>query len=129
MNKSYVAKTDGGYRIAGSRVSLDSVVYDFLNGLSPESIADNYDTLSLEQVFGAVTYYLANQTEVDEYLARNREKFEELRIRARSSHPLLYKKLKRFKRSSLEDAIERLLRLWATTETEDWQNVLSFLPS
>jgi len=26
------------------------------------------------------------------------------------------------------DAIERLLRVWATTEAEDWQNVLSFLP-
>ena len=93
MNKNYVARTNDGYRIAGSRVSLDSVVYDFLSGLSPESIADSYDTLTLEQVFGAVTYYLANQTEVDEYMRRNQEKFEELRIRARSSHPLLYKKL------------------------------------
>lgn len=93
MEKLYVAQTDGGYRIADSRVSLDSVVCDFLSGLSPEGIADNYDTLTLEQVFGAVTYYLAHQAEVDEHMGRNREKFEELRIRARSSHPLLYKKL------------------------------------
>jgi uncharacterized protein (DUF433 family) len=93
MEKLYVAQTDGGYRIADSRVSLDSVVCDFLSGLSPEGIADNYDTLTLEQVFGAVTYYLAHQAEVDEHMRRNREKFEELRIRARSSHPLLYKKL------------------------------------
>ena len=93
MEKNYVAKTDGGYRIADSRVSLDSVVCDFLSGLSPEGIADNYDTLTLEQVFGAVTYYLAHQAEVDDHIRRNREKFEELRARSRSSHPLLYRKL------------------------------------
>ena len=93
MEKTYVIQTDGGYRIPGSRVSLDSVVYDFLSGLSPESIADNYDTLTLEQVFGAVTYYLAHQAEVEAHLQRNRDKFDTLRLKARAAHPLLYKKL------------------------------------
>ena len=37
MAKEYVEKRDGGYYIAGSRVSLDSVVYEFLNGSSPEA--------------------------------------------------------------------------------------------
>lgn len=59
MEKSYVIRTEGGYRITGSRVSLDLVVYDFLSGLSPESIADN-DTLTLEQAYGAITCYLAH---------------------------------------------------------------------
>src|SRR5438309_12061641 len=62
METSYVMEVDGAYRITGSRVSLYSVVYDFLSGLSPESIADNYDTLTLEQVYGAITYYLAHRT-------------------------------------------------------------------
>ena len=53
MEKSYITHTEDGYRIATSRVSLDSVVYDFLSGLSPESIVDHYDTLTLEQVYGA----------------------------------------------------------------------------
>lgn len=93
MEKIYVTKHNDSYRLTGSRVSLDSVVSDFLSGLSPESIADNYDTLSLEQVFGAITHYLAHQSEIEEYMRRNRNKFEELRNRARSAHPLLYKKL------------------------------------
>ena len=29
---------------------------------------------------------------------------------------------------SYRDAIEGLLRVWITTEAEDWQNILSFLP-
>jgi uncharacterized protein (DUF433 family) len=93
MEKSYVTRTEGGYRIADTRVSLDSVVYDFLSGLSPESIVDNYDTLTLEQVYGAITYYLAHRAEVDAHLQRNRDKFETLRLQARAAHPLLYQKL------------------------------------
>jgi uncharacterized protein (DUF433 family) len=93
METNYVMEVDGAYRIAGSRISLDSVVYDFLSGLSPESITDNYDTLTLEQVYGAITYYLANRTEVDSLLRRNRAKFDALRLRARAAHPLLYQKL------------------------------------
>ncbi len=59
----------------------------------PESITDNYDTLTLEQVYGAITYYLANRTEVDSLLRRNRAKFDALRLQARAAHPLLYQKL------------------------------------
>jgi len=93
METSYVMEVDGAYQITGSRVSLDSVVYDFLSGLSPENIADNYDTLTLEQVYGAITYYLAHRTEVDAHLRRNRAKFDALRLQARATHPLLYQKL------------------------------------
>ena len=93
MSEAYVEKAEGAYRIAGTRVSLDSIVYDFLNGLSPESIADNFDGLTLEKVYGAITYYLAHRSEVDAHLQRNRAKFDALRLQARRSHPLLYEKL------------------------------------
>jgi uncharacterized protein (DUF433 family) len=92
MEKSYIMQTEGGYRIAGSRVSLDSVVYDFLNGLSPKSIVDHYDTLTLEEVYGAITFYLAHRAEVDAHLQRSRKKFDALRLQARAAHPLLYQK-------------------------------------
>ncbi len=42
---------DGVYWVAGSRVSLDSVVYEFLDGQTAESIAQSFPTLSLEQVY------------------------------------------------------------------------------
>ena len=89
METSYVMEIDGAYRITGSRISLDSVVYDFLSGLSPESITDNYDTLTLEQVYGAITYYLAHRTEVDVHLRRNHAKFDALRLQAPCSSPTL----------------------------------------
>lgn len=48
MGKKYVIKNENGYHLAGSRVSLDSIVYDWRNGLSPESIVENFGTLTLE---------------------------------------------------------------------------------
>ena len=52
--KQYIEQRDEGYWLQGTRVSLDSVVYSFLNGESPESIAHNFPLLSLEQVYGAI---------------------------------------------------------------------------
>jgi len=93
VDNTYVSRAGDAYRITGTRVSLDSIVYDYLSGLSPENIADNFDTLSLEQVYGAITYYLSHLDEVDRHLMQNRAKFDALRKKARESHPLLYRKL------------------------------------
>jgi len=35
MDKTYVEERDGGYFVAGERVSLDSLVYAFRRGASP----------------------------------------------------------------------------------------------
>ena len=48
MAQEYVEKRNGGYYVMGSRVSLESVVYPFLDGASPETIVDEFPTLSLE---------------------------------------------------------------------------------
>jgi len=66
MDKKYVERRDHGYWLIGTRVSLDSIVSAFLMGLSPETIAtDCFPTLTLEQVYGAITYYLGNRAEID----------------------------------------------------------------
>lgn len=68
MAKDYVESIEGAYRVAGTRVSLDSVVLGFHEGLSPESIVDSFPDLSLEQVYGAIAFYLGNQARIDQYL-------------------------------------------------------------
>ncbi len=57
MRDDYITMREGGYWIGESRVALDSVVYCFLEGLSPESIAESFPVLTLEQVYGAITNY------------------------------------------------------------------------
>jgi uncharacterized protein (DUF433 family) len=68
MAKEYVEKRDGNYYVAGTRVSLDSIVHAFRTGESPETICQNFELLHLEEVYGAIAYYLANQAEIDSYL-------------------------------------------------------------
>lgn len=57
-------------RIKGTRVGIETVLDDYLNGASPEEIAARYRTLTLEQVYATITYYLRDQEEVDAYLTR-----------------------------------------------------------
>jgi uncharacterized protein (DUF433 family) len=93
MAAEYVEQREGGYYVAGSRVSLDSVAYAFLRGESPEGIVESFPALSLEQVFGAVAFYLAHRETIDAYLRDARAEFERMRDEARSRHPGLYSKL------------------------------------
>jgi uncharacterized protein (DUF433 family) len=92
--KQYVEQQDQGYWLEGTRISLDSVVYAFLNGESPESIAQNFPLLSLEQVYGAIAFYLANREMVDRYLEAGEAEFQQLQESFREKSPLLYQKLK-----------------------------------
>jgi uncharacterized protein (DUF433 family) len=93
MATEYVEQRDGGYWIAGTRVSLDSLVYAFLRGTAPESIAQSFPILKLEEVYGAITYYLGHQELVDSCMKQNDREFEALRAQARQINPNLYKKL------------------------------------
>lgn len=80
MEKQYVEQRDQGYWIAGSRVSLESVVFAFLDGYSAETIAaECFPVLSLEQVYGAITYYLSHRREIDRYLRTVDAEFEAFR--------------------------------------------------
>lgn len=94
LTKQYVEQRDRGYWIEGTRISLDSVVYGFLNGESPESIAHNFPLLELEQVYGGIAFYLANRELIDQYLKEGEAEFEKLQQSLREKNPLLYQKLK-----------------------------------
>jgi uncharacterized protein (DUF433 family) len=94
LTKQYIEQRDRGYWVEGSRVSLDSIVYAFLDGESPESIAQNFPLLSLEQIYGAIAFYLANRSMVDAYLAEGEAEFQQLQQSCRKNSPLLYQKLK-----------------------------------
>jgi uncharacterized protein (DUF433 family) len=93
MSKEYVEQVDESYRVAGTRVSLDSIVYCFWNGDSPESIVQSLPVLSLEQVYGAIAYYLDHQDEIDEYIKQGEVDYEAKREAARKADPMFYQKM------------------------------------
>jgi uncharacterized protein (DUF433 family) len=89
----YVEQRNGGYYVAGTRVSLDSVVYGFLRGESTEGIASDFEALTPEQIDGAIAFYLANREMVDAYLVRQKQDFERMRQEARAKDPAFYAKM------------------------------------
>jgi hypothetical protein len=97
----YVEQRDDGYYLSVTRVSLDSVAYGFLRGESPEGIVESFPALSLEQVHGALAFYLGNRAATDAYVEREEAEFARLREEARRKHPQLHAKLDAAKRESL----------------------------
>jgi uncharacterized protein (DUF433 family) len=99
QSKTYIEQRDGGYWIAGTRISLDSVVYAFLRGAAPESIVRSFPLLSLEQVYGAITFYLAHEQLVNDYLRQGEAAFEALHQASaealRDAAPALVERLER----------------------------------
>lgn len=69
----------GVFRVAGTRVSLDSVVFAFEEGATPEEIVQDFPTLDLAAVYSVIGYYLQNRSEVGRYLERRGTEREALR--------------------------------------------------
>lgn len=54
-------------RIKGTRIGIETLLEDYLEGASPEEIAPLYPHLTLEQVYAALLYYFCNRAQVDAY--------------------------------------------------------------
>ncbi len=88
------ADAEGVIRVGGTRVTLDTVVEAFNEGLSAEEIVQQYPSLRLAHVYGTITYYLNHKADVDDYLKQrkteaatirqvNEARFEMTGLRAR----------------------------------------------
>lgn len=93
MESSYVERRDGGYWVAGTRVLLESVVHPFREGQTAEAIAEDLPALRLEQVYGAIAFYLAHRSEIDSYLNQAQAEYDAARRASRSADPAFYEKL------------------------------------
>jgi len=100
MEKQYVESVEDIYRLTGTRISLDSIVYAFWRGQTPEGIAQAFPALTLEQVYGALAFYLAHRAEVDAYLERAETEFASLRESARQRDPRFFQRLAEVRRNA-----------------------------
>jgi uncharacterized protein (DUF433 family) len=57
-------------RLKGHRIGIDDVLDYYLEGYTPEEIQANLPSLSLEQIYATITYYLHNRETLDAYLLR-----------------------------------------------------------
>lgn len=74
-------------RVGASRVSLDLVVEQYENGMTPEEMVRAYDTLILADVHAVIAHYLRHRDEVRAYLCRREEDAKSLRATVKAQRP------------------------------------------
>lgn len=97
MNESnqYVSTDQQGVmRVGKAGVALESVLAGFEQGHAPETIRSQYPALSLEEVYGAITYSLAHAQEVQQYLKGQDALWEHWRQRLQQGEPPVVERLR-----------------------------------
>jgi uncharacterized protein (DUF433 family) len=77
----------GAVRVGKGRISLELVVEQYENGMTPEDMVRAYDTLVLADVYATIAYYLRHRDEVRAYLKRGTEEVEALRAKIEAERP------------------------------------------
>src|SRR5258708_3582976 len=96
MHSEYIEQRDRGYYVAGTRISLDSVVYAFNRGESPERILAEFPLLDkLARVYGAIAFYLDHKPDIDKHLEETEREFEASGIPMEQANPVLWEKIQR----------------------------------
>lgn len=78
---------NGRMRVSNTRVLLDLVIYAYHQGESPEHIIQMYTTLTLDQVYLAIGYYLRHRETVDAYIAQMEAEAKLLQAEIEAKYP------------------------------------------
>lgn len=89
---NFLDKSD--IRLKGSRIGIETILYEYIDcGRTPEQIAQTYPTLSLEQVYATILYYLQNPETISEYMRNWIEHGHKMREQQRRNPPPVSEKL------------------------------------
>ena len=100
MDGNFVEHRKSGFYLVGSRVPIDRIVREYRDGEQPEAICSHYPTLSLEQVNGAIAFYLGHKDEVEKVMAE-RKSFEDEFSKTHPASAHLKAKLERARQHQL----------------------------
>lgn len=84
----------GTWRIAGTWVSINSVIHSFLDGATSEEICQDFPSLSLAQVYSTIAYYLTHRTQVDAYLQEQQRQADKLEQELQTQHAVFLAELR-----------------------------------
>ena len=100
----YIEVRNGGYYVAGTRIGLDVVVYDFRDGRSADAIFEAYPSIgSLAKVYGAITFILEHPKEIEAYLEGQDGRYEEFK----AQNPLTPDMIDRFERVKTQGSLKQ----------------------
>ena len=98
MVSEHIEQREGVYYVPGTRISLDSIVYAFREGCSAETIREDFEGLTLAQVYGAIAFYLDHQADIDAYLMQRKEQWADLERQGTPASPDLHARIERARR-------------------------------
>ena len=75
----------GALRVGQSRVLVELVIHTFQDGATPESIVQRYTTVTLEDIYAVIAYYLRHREDMEAYLAEREQRAQDVRQRIESS--------------------------------------------
>ncbi|NJL81957.1 MAG: DUF433 domain-containing protein [Chloroflexaceae bacterium] len=88
----FLSKDD--IRLKNTRIGIETILYDYIyRSRTPEEIAKTYLSLSLEQVYATILYYLHNKDEISQYLTNWLEWSYKMREEQKRSLPPIAEKL------------------------------------
>ncbi len=90
--------TPSDIRLKGTRIGIETILYDYIDcGRAPDEIAQTYPSLTLEQVYATILYYLQNREPVSDYLRNWIEHGHKMREEQRLNPPPVSEKLRQLR--------------------------------
>lgn len=106
--------TPNDIRLKGTRIGIETILYDYIyHAKTPEEIAKTYPSLSLEQVYATILYYLHEQEKITNYLTEWIEHGERMREIQKQNPPPVAEKLRKLReqRKAIKQANESEISL------------------
>ena len=73
------ANEDGVIFVGKTRVTLDTSIAVFNQGVTAEEIVYRYPSLNLADVYATIAFYLNHQSEIEAYLQQRQQRSQEIR--------------------------------------------------
>jgi hypothetical protein len=140
MQNEYIEERNGGYYVSGTRISLDSVVYTFNAGNSPEAIQNDFPLLTSVQLISPPPAPVWKELEILNCSSAlpTRAAFWlpmiDGQCRSTSAHTCLAGKsspgvLIVSQGVPLASAVDSIILIWAASQAEELRNQIHHLPS
>lgn len=85
-------------RLKGTRIGIETILFDHLfRDKSPEEIANTYTSLTLEQVYATILYYLHHKEAVEVYMTDWLEWGDRMRAEQQRNPRPIVEKLRKLK--------------------------------
>lgn len=91
---SYVQQREGEFFVGESQVTLRSVIAAWKQGHGPEHIRESFPSLPLVTIYGAITYYLERQAELDATFRETDELLATHQVLVEAQHPEFFADLR-----------------------------------